>query len=120
MIYLSKKNNSKNIFFLRVIKQIEKGAFEFDENNLPQFLPDQGGHLPNGEKVDLLKVWVKPVKSAFPSVLYSDVPIEPPNLTSSKKIKIKLINTKSKKVEDYVDFTYQKAVVECHLDNWIR
>lgn len=115
-IYLSKNIDDPNGFFLRVLKDVYQPAFEFDEEKPFEFIPDEGGHLPNGERSDLLKVWIKPLETFFPSVLYADQAIRPVISSSSKKIKIQLINTKTNEIQEQKYFEYQKALIEKRLD----
>ena len=114
MIYLVQKEEFYNAFFLRIIRKNNLKEISFDEKIPVHFSPDKGGFLPNGESMDLLKVWVKPTDALFPSVLFSETPINPNVSSSSKKIKIKLIHTQTNKTYEEVDFVYANAPLESH------
>ena len=119
MIYLSQKDYLRNTFFLRVIKKNNLKAIEFDKNKPIQFSPNCGGHLPGGEQIDLLEVWVKPVDKSFPSILFSQTPIHAEVSSSTKKVKIKIINTQTNKTQEELDFIYANAPFENRTDEWL-
>lgn len=120
-IYLSKSSNlKKKGFFLRILKEIDKPTFEIDENRPPRFLLAKDGGEAGQKKIDILEVWIKPLKANYPSVIGSEEPVIMKSSDLSKQVKIKLIDSKTNELYDQVRFTYKDAPHESCMDNWAK